>query len=120
MLNFEYHAPTKVYFGRDSDDKIGRALKGLGYNKILLHYGSGSAEKSGLLGKIRKNLEDEGLNYVELGGVVANPRIDLIREGIEFAKKEKVDFILAIGGGSVIDLPKVSVWDWQTTWILGI
>ncbi|TAH64392.1 MAG: iron-containing alcohol dehydrogenase [Anaerolineaceae bacterium] len=106
MLNFEYYTPTKVYFGRDSDDKIGKALKEYGYTKILLHYGSASAEKSGLLTKIRNKLKDEGLDYVELGGVEANPRIDLIRQGIEYAKKESVDFILAIGGGSVIDSAK--------------
>lgn len=106
MLDFEYYAPTKVYFGRNSDEKIGKALKEYGCKKILLHYGSGSAEKSGLLGKIRKNLNEAGLEFVELGGVAANPRIDLIREGIRFAKEEKVDFILAIGGGSVIDSAK--------------
>ncbi|HPU63007.1 MAG TPA: iron-containing alcohol dehydrogenase, partial [Mobilitalea sp.] len=92
--------------GRNSDDLIGEVLKGYGYKKILLHYGSGSAEKIGLLGKVRKKLDEAGLKYVELGGVVANPRIDLIREGIEFAKKENVDFILAVGGGSVIDSAK--------------
>lgn len=106
MLNFEYYTPTKVYFGKDSDEKIGKALKEYGCKKILLHYGSGSVEKTGLLGKIRKNLKDEGLEFVELGGVVANPRIDLIRKGIELAKEEQVDFILAVGGGSVIDSAK--------------
>jgi alcohol dehydrogenase YqhD (iron-dependent ADH family) len=106
MINFEYFTPTKVYFGRDSDDKIGKALKELGCTKVLLHYGSTSAEKSGLLGKIRKSLKGEGIHFAELGGVEANPRIDLIREGIEYAKKESVDFILAIGGGSVVDSAK--------------
>lgn len=106
MLNFEYFTPTKVYFGRDSENKIGIALKELGYNKILLHYGTGSAIRSGLLDRIKKILAAEGLEYVELGGVEANPRIDLIRHGIEYTIKEKVDFILAIGGGSVIDSAK--------------
>ncbi|HHT87767.1 MAG TPA: iron-containing alcohol dehydrogenase [Clostridiales bacterium] len=106
MLDFKYYAPTKVYFGRDSDNMIGRAVKDYGYSKILIHYGTGSAEKSGLLDKIRNILKDEGLDYVELGGVQANPRIDLIRKGIEYAKEEAVDFILAIGGGSVIDSAK--------------
>ncbi len=106
MLNFEYFTPTKVYFGRDSDDKIGKALKEYGCSKVLLHYGTGSAEKSGLLDKIRENLRSEGIDFAELGGVEANPRIDLIRKGIEFAKKEAVDFILAIGGGSVVDSAK--------------
>lgn len=106
MQDFEYYTPTKVYFGRNSEDKIGQALKEYGAKKILIHYGTNSAEKSGLLGRVRKKLEEAGLDYVELGGVVANPRLDLIREGIEFAKKEKVDFILAVGGGSVIDSAK--------------
>lgn len=106
MLDFEYYTPTKVYFGRNSDEKIGQAIKEYGYKKILLHYGTGSAEKSGLLGKVRRKLEEAGLEYVELGGVVANPRIDLIRKGIELAKKENIDFILAVGGGSVIDSAK--------------
>lgn len=88
MLDFEYYTPTKVYFGRNSDEKIGQVIKEYGYKKILLHYGTGSAEKSGLLGKVRRKLEEAGLEYVELGGVVANPRIDLIRKGIELAKKE--------------------------------
>ena len=106
MLNFEYFTPTKVYFGRDSDDKIGKVLKEYGFRKILLHYGTYSARKSGLIDKIKGILADEGIKHVELGGVEANPRIDLIREGIEFAKKEAVDFILAIGGGSVVDSAK--------------
>jgi Iron-containing alcohol dehydrogenase. len=106
MLDFEYYTPTKVYFGRNSDEKIGQVIKEYGYKKILLHYGTGSAEKSGLLGKVRRKLEEAGLEYVELGGVVANPRIDLIRKGIELAKKENIDFILAVGGGSVIDSAK--------------
>ncbi|CRZ34628.1 hypothetical protein DFR55_101394 [Herbinix hemicellulosilytica] len=106
MNDFVYYTPTKVYFGRNSDDLIGEVLKEFGCKKILLHYGSGSAEKTGLLGKVRKQLDEAGLKYVELGGVVANPRIDLIRKGIEFAKKENVDFILAVGGGSVIDSAK--------------
>ena len=106
MLSFEYFTPTKVYFGRDSDEKIGKALKEYGFNKILLHYGTSSVKKSGLLTKIEEILEEENIDYVELGGVEANPRIELIRQGIEYAKNEAVDFILAIGGGSVIDSAK--------------
>jgi len=106
MLDFEYFTPTKVYFGRNADEKIGQVIKEYGYKKILIHYGSDRVEKSGLLGKIRKQLDEAGLEYVELGGVVANPRIDLIRKGIELAREEKIDFILAVGGGSVIDSAK--------------
>lgn len=106
MLNFEYFTPTKVFFGRSSDERIGKVLREYGYRKILLHYGTDRVVKTGLLGKIEKSLADEGLDYVKLGGVEPNPRIDLIREGIEYARREAVDFILAIGGGSVIDSAK--------------
>jgi alcohol dehydrogenase YqhD (iron-dependent ADH family) len=106
MLDFEYFAPTKVYFGRGSDEKIGKVLKEYGFRKVLLHYGSSRVVESGLLPKIKNLLASEGIEYVELGGVMPNPRIDLIRQGIEYARREAVDFILAIGGGSVIDSAK--------------
>ncbi|NLP16294.1 MAG: iron-containing alcohol dehydrogenase [Clostridiales bacterium] len=106
MYDFEYYAPTKVFFGRDSDEKIGTVLRDYGASRILLHYGRGSAEKSGLLDKVRKSLSEAGLEYIEFGNVEANPKIDLIRRGIELSKKENIDFILAVGGGSVIDSAK--------------
>ncbi len=106
MLNFTYYTPTKVAFGRGSVDRLGELLREQGAKKVLLHYGGGSAERSGLLGRVRQILETEGIGYVELGGVVPNPRLSLVRQGIELCKSEGVDFLLAVGGGSVIDSAK--------------
>lgn len=106
MAYTEYFAPTHVYFGKDTELLAGKVLKESGAKKVLLHYGSGSAEKSGLLGKIRKTLTENGILFTELGGVQPNPRLSLARRGIEICKKEKIDFILAVGGGSAIDSAK--------------
>ena len=106
MQNFEYYTPTKVVFGRGAELKTGELIKEQGAKKVLLHYGGGSAERSGLLGRIRESLEEAGISYVELGGVQPNPRLSLAKKGIELAKEEGVDFILAVGGGSVIDSAK--------------
>jgi hypothetical protein len=106
MYNFEYFTPTKVYFGKASENRVGEVLKDYGFHKILLHYGGGSIKKSGLFDRIAHALKDAGIGYVELGGVEPNPKIGLIRQGIEVCKKEGVDFILAVGGGSVIDSAK--------------
>lgn len=106
MLNFVSYTPTKVVFGKDTQKEAGTLIKEYGGSKVLLHFGGKSAEKSGLLGQIRESLDASGLSYVELGGVVPNPRLSLVYEGIELCKKENVDFILAVGGGSVIDSAK--------------
>ncbi len=106
MNNFEYFAPTKVVFGKDAEMKVGKLLKQFGATKVLLHFGGQSAEKSGLLGRVRASLSESGVAYVELGGVVPNPRLSLVYEGIDLCKKEGVDFILSVGGGSVIDSGK--------------
>ncbi len=106
MYNFMYFTPTKVFFGNDAESKVGEVLKEYGYKKILIHYGGGSIKKTGLFDRIAKSLYDAGLAYAELGGVEPNPKIGLIREGIKFCKQEEVDFILAVGGGSVIDSAK--------------
>lgn len=106
MLNFEYFTPTKIFFGKGEENKLGETLKNSGYKKILLHYGGGSIKKNGLYDKLIQNIETAGLSWCELGGVEPNPKIGLVREGIELSKKEEVDFILAIGGGSVIDSAK--------------
>lgn len=103
MVNFEYYTPTKVVFGKDSENRVGELIREFGASKVLIHYGGGSAERSGLLSRIRRSLEESGISYVTLGGVVPNPRISLVRTGIELCKKEGVDFLLAVGGGSVID-----------------
>lgn len=106
MAVSEYFTPTHVYFGKGAEDLVGTTLKEHGYQKVLLHYGSGSVVRSGLLDKIKAELEKENISYVELGGVVPNPRVTLVREGIALGKKEKIDFILAVGGGSVLDSAK--------------
>ncbi|MCC8067355.1 MAG: iron-containing alcohol dehydrogenase [Clostridiales bacterium] len=105
-MNFEYYAPTKVVFGKGSEEKTGELVKDQGGHKVLLHYGSGSVVRSGLLDKICQSLEKAGLSYVMLGGVVPNPRLSKVREGIQLCRKENVDFLLAVGGGSVIDSTK--------------
>ena len=106
MKDFIYYAPTQVVFGALSEDKTGKLVKQYGGAKVLVHYGGQSAERSGLLDKICRALEAEGIAYVKLGGVVPNPRLSKVHEGIELCRKEKVDFILAVGGGSVIDSAK--------------
>ncbi len=109
-MNFTYYAPTKVVFGKDAEAKVGKLVKKENATKVLIHYGGGSVIKSGLLDRVKKSLEEEGISYVELGGVKPNPRLDLIYEGIELAKENNVDFILAVGGGSVIDSAKGIGW----------
>ena len=106
MLNFTFYTPTRVVFGKDTEGQVGDLAKAYGAHKVLLHYGGKSAEKSGLLGRVRLALEMAGVDYVELGGVVPNPHLEKVYEGIELCKKEGVDFILAVGGGSVIDSSK--------------
>ena len=106
MAYTEYFAPTHVYFGRDTELLAGKVLAEKGAKRVLLHFGSGSAEKSGLLGKIRASLSENGIWFTELGGVQPNPRLSLARKGIEICRKENIDFIFAVGGGSVIDSAK--------------
>ncbi len=106
MLNFEYYTPTKVVFGKDTEKQAGELVKAFGGTKVLVHFGGQSAKKSGLLERICNSLEEAGLSYVTLGGVVPNPHLSKVYEGIELCKKEGVDFILAVGGGSVIDSGK--------------
>lgn len=106
MNNFIFHSPTKIYFGKDQELIVGKIIKEYGYKKILLHYGMQSIFKSGLYDKVIKSLNDYSVDYIELGGVEANPKIELVRKGVVLAKEHNVDFILAIGGGSVIDSAK--------------
>jgi alcohol dehydrogenase YqhD (iron-dependent ADH family) len=106
MKNFEYYAPTKVIFGKDAQMQTGSLIQAQNCKKVLVHFGGGSAKKSGLLDKVFASLTIAGIDYVTLGGVVPNPRLSKVYEGIELCKKEKVDFILAVGGGSVIDSAK--------------
>ena len=106
MRDFVYHAPTEVVFGKQSEEKVAGLVKKYGGHKVLVHYGGQSAKKSGLLDKICGLLRDGGVEFVCLGGVVPNPRLSLVHTGIDLCRKEGVDFILAIGGGSVIDSAK--------------
>ncbi len=106
MLDFTYYTPTKVVFGKGAEAKTGMLVKEQKAKKVLIHYGGGSAKASGLLGRIQGSLEDAGVEYILLGGVVPNPRLSKVYEGIELSKKAGVDFILAVGGGSVIDSAK--------------
>ena len=106
MNDFTYYTPTKVVFGRDAEEKLGGLLRAQACRKVLIHYGGGSVVRSGLLDRVKSTLDAEGIPYVELGGVVPNPRLSLVYEGIELGRREGVDFILAVGGGSVIDSAK--------------
>ena len=123
MDNFIYDTPTKVYFGKGQELEVGRIIKGYNAKKVLIHYGGKSAKASGLIDKVTKALNDEGIAYVELGGVKPNPELSLVREGIKLCQAEGVDFVLAVGGGSVLDSskdiangvanPDVDVWDFS-------
>ena len=106
MKNFTYCAPTKVVFGRDIEPQIGPELKALGATRVLVHFGGGSVQRSGLLDKVLSSLDAAGLSPIELGGVSPNPKLSFVREGIELCRREGVDFLLAVGGGSVIDSAK--------------
>ena len=106
MDNFAFYSPTQFVFGKGTENEAGTYVKKFGGSKVLIHYGSGSVIRSGLLERVKKSLEAEGISYVELGGVQPNPRDTLIYKGIELCRAEKVDFILAVGGGSVIDSAK--------------
>lgn len=106
MNNFNFYSPTYFEFGRNTEEKAGKLIKRFGGKKTLVHYGSGSVVRSGLLGRVLASLDAEGILHVELGGAMPNPRSGLVYEGIELCRKEKVDFILAVGGGSAIDSAK--------------
>ena len=106
MDNFTFYSPTFFALGRETENDAGKYVKRFGGSKVLIHFGGGSVVRSGLLDRVKKSLEKEGLEYIELGGVRPNPRSGLVYEGIEFCRKEKVDFILAVGGGSAIDSAK--------------
>ena len=106
MKDFSFYAPTQVVFGAKAEEKIPQLIKNYGGTKVLIHYGGKSAEKSGLLQEIKQRLTDAGIPYLTLGGVVPNPRLSKAKEGIDLCRKEGIDFILAVGGGSVIDSSK--------------
>ena len=106
MNNFKFYSPTYFVFGKDEENNAGKYVKRFGGTKVLIHYGGGSVVRSGLLDRIKESLKSNEIDFVELGGVKPNPRSGLVYEGIELCKKENVDFILAVGGGSTIDSAK--------------
>ena len=105
MNNFTFYNPARIVFGKDTESQVGDLTKVYG-SKVLVHYGGQSAKASGLLDRVLKSLKDANMTVYELGGVKPNPRVSLVKEGIELCKKEKIDVILAVGGGSVIDSAK--------------
>ncbi|GAB6085723.1 iron-containing alcohol dehydrogenase [Alkaliphilus crotonatoxidans] len=121
MNHFEFYSPTKVIFGKGVEDRAGQEIRTWGGTKVLLHYGGNSAKASGLLGRVEESLRACGIDYITLGGVVPNPRLSLVRQATELCRREKVDFLLAVGGGSVIDSakaialalanPEIDIWD---------
>ena len=106
MFNFNYYTPTKVVFGKDTELQVADLIKEYGGKKVLIHYGGGSVIRTGLLKKVTDILDAAGITYITLGGAVPNPHLSLVYEGIELCKKEGVDFLLAVGGGSAIDSAK--------------
>jgi len=105
MINFLYYSPTKILFGKDTELEVGKEVISFG-KKILLHYGGGSIKRTGLYDKVIDSLNKEGIEYIELPGVQPNPRLGLVRKGVEICKEENIDLILAVGGGSVVDSAK--------------
>ncbi len=121
MHNFEYYTPTRIIFGRNTENAAANLIQRYGGSRVLVHYGMGSAIRSGLLARVKKTLDDAGLFHVELGGVVPNPLLSKVRAGFALGSLNQVDFVLAVGGGSVIDSakaiafalaePEENVWD---------
>ena len=106
MDNFNFYSPTQFIFGRERENEAGKYVKRFGGTRVLIHFGSGSVVRSGLLDRVKKSLTDSGVWFTELGGVVPNPRSGLVYTGVELCKRENIDFILAVGGGSAIDSAK--------------
>jgi alcohol dehydrogenase YqhD (iron-dependent ADH family) len=124
MENFRFYAPTYFCFGRDSEKEIGALVRRFGGHKVLLHYGGGSIKRNGVYDRVIASLKAAELPFVELPGVLPNPRSGLVYEGIALCRREKVDFILAVGGGSAIDSAKAiaagvpydgDFWDYYST-----
>ena len=107
MDNFEFYAPTKMIFGKDTHLKIGDIIKEYGFKKILLHYGKSSVKENGLYDEVVNSLDSAKIEYVELGGVEPNPKLSMVKKGVELCKENNVQMVLAVGGGSVIDSAKL-------------
>ncbi|MBO5452845.1 MAG: iron-containing alcohol dehydrogenase [Clostridia bacterium] len=108
MNDFIYYAPTKVYFGKDKENEVGKIIKDYGYKTIMMQYGKESIKKIGLYDRVMKSLKDNEIEVIEMGGVEPNPKVEFVREAIKVAKENKVEMILAVGGGSVIDSSKAT------------
>lgn len=106
MIDFQFVSPTKIFFGHKKENEIGKILRDYGYHKVLMIYGQGSIKKTGLYDVIVSRLKESGIEYLELSGIPANPDVSFVRKGVAILKKEPVDALLAIGGGSVIDVAK--------------
>ncbi|BES64643.1 iron-containing alcohol dehydrogenase [Gottschalkiaceae bacterium SANA] len=106
MLNFEFSTPTRIVFGRNTHAEVGKEIRSRNFHKVLIHYGGTFLKENGVLDAVHKSLEKEGIEYIDFGGVVPNPRLKKAQEGVALCKEENIDFILAIGGGSVIDSSK--------------
>ena len=106
MKDFNFFAPTEIVFGRQSEEQVAQLVKKYNGSRVLVHFGGQSAKRSGLLDKVTTMLDSAGIGFVCLGGVVPNPRLSLVKEGIKLCREQGVDFILAVGGGSVIDSAK--------------
>ena len=106
FTNFNLYLYTDILFGKDTEKEAGKMIRKHGGARVMVVYGGGSVRKSGLLDQVEKVLGDEGLYYIEFGGVQPNPRRSLVEKGIKIARDEKIDFMLGLGGGSVIDTAK--------------
>ncbi|MBS5064517.1 MAG: iron-containing alcohol dehydrogenase [Hungatella hathewayi] len=106
MEDFEFHSPTKVLFGKGAETRVGAEIASRGFHRVLVHFGGTYLAETGVLDRIHQSLTDAGLSYLDLGGVVPNPRLSHAKEGVALCKKEGVDFILGVGGGSAIDSAK--------------
>ena len=106
MIDFTFYSPTEFVFGRSTENKTGEMAQKYGATKVMVVYGGGSAVKSGLLDRVKASLDAAGIGYCELGGIHANPTDDKVYEGIDLARREQIDFLIAVGGGSVIDTAK--------------
>ncbi len=108
MKNFDYHNPTRLVFGKDTIKDIGKFVSEYGDKKVLLLYGKGSIFKNGVYDQVVESLDKYGIEYVEMSGVQPNPVLSKVRETVDFMKKENVDAIVAVGGGSVLDTSKIA------------
>ena len=119
MVDFQFYNPCRIVFGKNNESKLPELIRNLGGSRVLMHYGGGSIKKNGVYDRVTSALKEGGITFFELGGVQPNPRLALVRKGIELVKEQNIDFILAVGGGSVIDSSKAiavgvyqeDVWD---------